>query len=102
MKKIRITVALGVLVALSGCAVASKTYGPDGRIAYSINCSGPYLNWSECFKKAGGLCGSYGYDTLAVNGQSVGTIVTANPTTGVFATPVIDRVMMVSCKIPGK
>lgn len=100
MKNIRIAAALVVLAVVSGCAAASKTYGPDGRLAFSINCSGAFLTWGECFKKAGDICGSGGYDTLAVNGQSVGTVVTANPTSGVFATPVVERIMMVSCKGP--
>lgn len=97
MKNLALTAALALLAAGSGCAVANKTYGPDGRLAFSINCSGPYLSWGECFKKAGDICGSGGYETLAVNGQSAGTIVTANPTSGVFATPVIERIMMISC-----
>jgi hypothetical protein len=34
-----VLVGLTVLFA-AGCASASNTYGPDGRGAYSINCSG--------------------------------------------------------------
>jgi hypothetical protein len=98
MKKMEITAVLAAITALSGCAAASKTYGPDGRQAFSINCSGAFLTWGECFKKAGDLCGVLGYDTLLVNGQNPGSVVTANQTTGVFAAPVVDRVMVISCK----
>lgn len=101
MKNIIIAACITVLAAASGCASSSFVYGPDGRPAHSINCSGAFLNWGECFKKAGSLCGSNGYDTLAVNGQNVGTIVSGNPTSGVFATPVVERIMMVACNIPG-
>lgn len=60
MRYILITAAL----VISGCTTASKTYAPDGREAYSINCSGKALTWGMCFEKAGNLCGSRGYDVM--------------------------------------
>jgi hypothetical protein len=49
---------------IAGCATSTQTYGPDGRPAYTINCSGGALSWGECESKAGNLCGSRGYDVV--------------------------------------
>lgn len=98
--EIRWVVPALLAVAVSGCATSSETFGPDGRTAYSINCSGAALTWDQCFKKAGDICNVLGYDTISVNGQSAGAVVTGNPTTGIFAVPVIERVMVISCKKP--
>lgn len=34
-----VAIALAAVAVVTGCASASKTYGPDGKEAYSINCS---------------------------------------------------------------
>jgi hypothetical protein len=60
---------LFTLLFLSACASASQTYAPDGREAFSLNCSGTARNWGMCYKKAGELCGSNGYDVLIQNGE---------------------------------
>lgn len=49
---------------LTACASVRETYAPDGRTAYMVNCSGPYLSWGECQKAAGKKCGASGYDVL--------------------------------------
>lgn len=100
MKTRQSLLALAVVVSVSGCATSKETFGPDGRMAYAINCSGAALSWDLCFKKAGDICNVMGYDTISVNGQAVGSVVTASPNTGLFAVPVVERVMVVSCKKP--
>lgn len=55
---------LGAALFMAGCATASKTYAPDGREAFTVDCSGAALNWGYCQKKAGELCGARGYDVL--------------------------------------
>ncbi|XEQ06583.1 hypothetical protein LPA67_11250 [Salmonella enterica subsp. enterica] len=52
-------------VFLAGCATATKTYAPDGREAYTIECSGVGGSWAMCQAKAGDLCGSKGYDLIS-------------------------------------
>jgi hypothetical protein len=63
-KNYRKTLILSVAVFMAGCATASKTYAPDGREAFTVDCSGAALNWGYCQKKAGELCAASGYDVL--------------------------------------
>jgi hypothetical protein len=72
-----IALALAAVTALSACASASKTYGPDGKEACSINCSGLARTWGMCFEKAGDLCGAKGYDVIG-QGTDHGAIVSVN------------------------
>lgn len=85
-------------LSMSGCAAVDKTYGPDGQAAMVINCSGPYLSWAACFKKAGDGCGTSGYNVLAVNGERSATLL-ANPQ-AVYGVQSMNRVMEVACKAP--
>jgi hypothetical protein len=87
---------LAAIVALSACASAKKTYTPDGRIGYTIDCSGAALNWGKCFEKAGKICGSKGYDILERSGEQ-GDVVSANQY-GAFGGSVIYRTMVIACK----
>ena len=86
--------ALAVLT-VSGCATASKTYGPDGREAYSLNCSGTARSWGDCLEKAGEICATRGYDIVSATNDR-GAIVGANRST-LFATTTNTRSMVVSC-----
>ena len=54
---------LVMLAALTGCAIAQKTYTPDGREGYTITCGGA-LDWSYCERKAGEICRARGYEVL--------------------------------------
>lgn len=92
-------VAVGVLttvIAVSACASASKTYGPDGKEAYSINCSGLARTWGMCYEKAGNLCGTRGYEVVG-QGSDRGAIASVSPTGG-FAGTTISRSLLVKCK----
>jgi hypothetical protein len=80
---------------LTACASSSKTYGPDGRVGYSLTCSGLARDWGMCLSKAGEICGAKGYDVLNVNGDS-GAMVTANPQMA-FGGTTISRNMLISC-----
>lgn len=91
-----IALALATIIVLSGCASASKTYGPDGKEAYSINCSGLARTWGMCYEKAGDLCGTKGYDVIG-QGSDRGAVVSVNPTGG-FGGSTISRSLMVKCK----
>lgn len=89
---------VAMCMAVSACAVASKTYGPNGQPAYVVNCSGAALNWGMCQQKAGDICQSSGYKILAINGQTTPTVI-ANPE-GLFAIPMVNRTMEISCNAP--
>ncbi len=38
---------------IAGCATTDKSYAPDGRVAYMLNCSGLARGWDKCFAAAG-------------------------------------------------
>jgi hypothetical protein len=85
-----------IVIMLTACASSNKTYGPDGRVAYSLTCSGLARDWGMCLSKAGEICGARGYVVLSVNGDS-GAMVTANPQMA-FGGTTISRNMLISCK----
>jgi len=95
--KISIVLFLFIVMTLSGCATASKTYTSNGKEGYSINCSGTLLNWGLCYKKAGKLCGTKGYKVLEKS-KDTGAIVTANQQSGLNGVTVINRTMIIKCK----
>lgn len=84
--------------ALAGCAVSSQTYAPDGRRAYSLNCSGMALTWGACYEKAGDICGPAGYDVLA-GGSESGAVI-GGGSGGFFGGSTASRNMLVACKKP--
>jgi len=61
---------MAAALTLGGCADSAKmTYLPSGDTGFAINCSGgdASTSWGECYKKAGEMCGSYGYDVFGAN-----------------------------------
>lgn len=102
MNKVCAVFALVFFVA--GCATANKTYAPDGREAYSIDCSGSARTWAQCVEKAGSLCGAHGYDIYdrtAEGGWVAGSYGTANrssATAGGFGSSTNARTLLISCK----
>lgn len=85
-------------VSLSACASVATTYGPDGQLAYSLNCSGLVRSWGKCLEKAGDLCGTRGYTILEQSGES--GFVAGGSGSGAFAGSTHGRTMLVSCKAP--
>lgn len=88
--------ALLLCAAMAGCAVSNEIYTPDGKVGHNISCrlaiSGIALSWSDCYQKAGELCGAKGYEVIA-RGSDSGAI--ASPT---IATSTISRSMLIKCK----
>lgn len=83
-------------ILLSGCATSSRTYAPDGREAYTIDCSGLGGTWGLCLTKAGELCGYRGYDVLTTAGDK-GVIASVTPHQA-FAGNTISRNLLIACK----
>lgn len=106
MKK-AIIIALGAVV-LTGCATVRESYGPDGRKAYSLNCSGMARGWDKCFSAAGEICGAAGYDVIDRNSEDVvagsyGSSANVNKNSGSasssgFVGKTNERSMLISCK----
>lgn len=92
----KLSIIVLITAFVTGCASASKTYGPDGREAYSLNCSGTARNWGMCYEKAGELCKERGYDILTKSGDQ-GAMVTGN-NSGFYGTSTFSRTMTISCK----
>jgi hypothetical protein len=53
------------LLVLTGCASSSTTFGPDGRPAHVLNCSGWARTWGHSYEKAGQICGARGYEVVS-------------------------------------
>jgi hypothetical protein len=81
------------LASLGGCASSTKmTYLPSGDTGFAINCE----SWAECYKRAGEVCGAYGYDVISKdvdNGATSGGTVG-----GIFGANVKNRSIVVRCK----
>jgi hypothetical protein len=69
--KFSILVSLFSLFLLSHCATVKETYSPDGKKAYTLNCSGTGRGWDKCYSAAGEICKEKGYDILKVNNEVV-------------------------------
>ncbi|WON77586.1 hypothetical protein [Serratia sp. UGAL515B_01] len=91
-----IIIVFSAIILLSGCANSSKTYAPDGREAYSIDCSGLARTWGMCLEKAGDLCGAKGYDIYTSTGDK-GWVATAQPDFA-MAGSTISRNLLIACK----
>ena len=67
----RLVISLSASTLLSSCATVRETYAPDGRKAYSLNCSGTARGWDKCSNAAGEACKGAGYDILDRTGEDV-------------------------------
>jgi hypothetical protein len=81
---------------LAGCATQKAVYLPDGRQGYSINCSGPDLNWGMCYEKAGEVCKSRGYDVISKTGDQGSSVVATQY--GVIGGTKVNRSLLIACK----
>ena len=84
------------IVFLCGCATSQQIYTPDGQEGHSIDCSGEFLSWSECYEKAGDICGRKGYDILDKIGEQSSTV--AGGQHGFYGSSSMNRVMIIKCK----
>lgn len=106
---------------LFGCATSSQTYLPDGRVGYSINCSGSALNMGMCYDKAADICKTNGYDIVHQSENNQGYMTTANAfsngygnsyvnneygqanyqynaQSNLFSSSIISRTLIIACK----
>lgn len=63
-----VIVAAAVCVALSGCVTATPIMTPSGDQGFTINCSA-MNDVGHCYKKAGDICGSNGYEIFDQNNK---------------------------------
>ncbi|MEW6099101.1 MAG: hypothetical protein AB1666_07935 [Pseudomonadota bacterium] len=100
----RFILVLSVAVALGACATVRETHAPDGRKAYSLNCSGTARGWDKCYSAAGELCKSAGYDILSRSSENTSFASVGggfNRGTGGFGGSAVttqERSMVIACK----
>ena len=59
------------LVFLAGCGTtARQAYLPDGTRGYHLSCDGFWASSSDCYAKAGDICGTKGYSVVNAGGMS--------------------------------
>jgi len=95
-KKMYRSILITFLIVISGCATVKPSYGPDGRPAFTLNCSGTARGWDKCYAAAGELCKSQGYDILDRTSED-SAVIGANSQGG-FGAKSNERSMLVACK----
>lgn len=98
MKQIRFC-CLITLALVTGCATVHDSYAPDGRKAYTLNCSGWARGWDKCFEAAGEICKSAGYDILDRSDEPVAMATAAGGSGGFGASSSLtnERSMVIAC-----
>ncbi len=61
---------ISLILSLGGCAISKDMYLPDGSKGYNISCDGSANSISNCFQKAGEICGAKGYVLLNREGEA--------------------------------
>ena len=100
----RLLVAASVIASLGACATVKETYAPDGRKAYTLNCSGLARGWDKCYAAAGEICKESGYDIIARSSEDSSFAAVgggANSSGGSFGGSSMksnERSMVIACK----
>lgn len=97
----RLLFILFALVLMSGCAAAtsfSQVTTPEGKLGYTICCSGIGSGWRYCYQKAGEICGPEGYKIL-VRSNEQGQILDSAylERYGVCSKSTFNREMLIQC-----
>jgi hypothetical protein len=86
-------IALAGAITLASCAIDPKPFvGPNGKAAYSMECSGSGRTLAACYQKAGQLCPA-GYNIV---GTTSGTVAVPVYGGGILAAP--DYGLAIECK----
>ncbi len=100
----RLLTALFASALVSSCATVRETYAPDGRKAYSLNCSGTARGWDKCYSAAGELCKEAGYDILDRSSEDAsfasasGTASKTKASASGSSVKTNERSMVIACK----
>lgn len=78
-------ILLSLTISISGCVSATPVITPSGQQGFTIDCSA-MNDIGHCYKKAGEICGSNGYEIYAQNNKAQSFFSPAN------------RTMIVRCK----
>lgn len=95
----RTGIAVVAALMLGACATVHESYAPDGRKAYTLNCSGAARGWDKCLNAAGNICGAAGYTIVDRTDENTAAI--GGGSSGFFGSKTNERSMLVECKVPG-
>lgn len=104
MKIYRFMVIISVASMLFACATVKETYSPDGRKAYTLNCSGKARGWDKCYSAAGELCKEAGYEIIDRNTEDTSTTSVSgsasryNANVSGTSIKTNERTMVITCK----
>jgi hypothetical protein len=89
-----------VCLVADGCATTHQSYAPDGRKAYTLNCSGLARGWDKCFSAAGNLCAASGYDVIDRSDEptAMGSAAGGGGSFGAHYARTNERSMVIACK----
>jgi hypothetical protein len=97
MSTLRNAVLALIAIQLAGCAVGVKSvFGPDGQQAHAITCSALGRDWTDCFEKAGEICGARGYNIW--NQSTSKSAVLSGSEGAVFGSSSEERTLLIGCK----
>ncbi len=97
-------IAASVTALVSACATVKETYSPDGRKAFTLNCSGTARGWDKCYAAAGEICKEAGYNILDRSSEDMSVAAiggSVNSTGGGFGGSSVktnERSMVIACK----
>lgn len=93
-----------IVLVIAGCASTRQAYAPDGRKAYTLNCTGMARGWDKCYSAAGNICGSRGYDITDRTGEDaeVGAASGNGNSFSSFHGRTQERSMVIACKNPAQ
>ncbi|MBV5316903.1 MAG: hypothetical protein JZU50_03755 [Desulfobulbaceae bacterium] len=100
----RLLITVSVVATLGACATVQETYSPDGRKAYTLNCSGAGRGWDKCYAAAGELCKDAGYDIIDRSSEDAsfaaigGNINRNSGSMGGSSVKTNERSMVIACK----
>jgi len=102
MRTLQMAGLLTLAVTLVGCATVRESYAPDGRKAYTLNCSGLARGWDKCFEAAGDLCKSAGYDILERSDEPAAVASIGGNASGFGGSSALtsERSMVIACRGP--
>lgn len=97
-------IAISVTALLGACATVKETFSPDGRKAYTLNCSGTARGWDKCYASAGEICKESGYDILDRSSEDAsfaavgGSVNSSGGGFGGSSVKTNERSMVIACK----
>lgn len=85
-----------VTLLLVGCADSQPVFTSNGKKGHSIDCSGEFSTWGDCYEKASEICKARGYRVLEKMGDKESSITAGKD--GLFSSTTHTRNLIIQCK----